>query len=139
MSASPKDQQDDAAERQQSIDELDEPHPEAENEGGTTETTENLPAKRGRGRPKGSKNKKTAANTTDATSAMSAVPRKRGRPPKPKTDQEGEPTPKRPRGRPPKNPRPSAPDGGEEVTVSGEAATEEATKRKPGRPKKTAS
>lgn len=34
MSASPKDQQDDAAERQQSIDELDEPHPEAENEGG---------------------------------------------------------------------------------------------------------
>jgi len=36
MSASPKDQQEEAGERQQSIDELDEPEPqpEAENEGG---------------------------------------------------------------------------------------------------------
>jgi hypothetical protein len=34
MSASPKDQQDEAAEAQQSIDELEETQPEAENEGG---------------------------------------------------------------------------------------------------------
>ncbi|KAF5358279.1 hypothetical protein D9756_001649 [Leucocoprinus leucothites] len=174
MSASPKDQQDEVAEGQQSIDELDEPQPEAEKEGGkqhfsprenaprvdlsrcpfslhvnltecpldvpgTAETTENPPAKRGRGRPKGSKNKKSAANASSATTTTPAVPRKRGRPPKPKAEQDGEPAPKRPRGRPPKNPKPSVTEGGEGTSASGEAAAEPSTKRKPGRPKKTAS
>ncbi|KAJ3561903.1 hypothetical protein NP233_g9910 [Leucocoprinus birnbaumii] len=138
MSASPKDQQDDAADRQ-SIDELDEPQPEVEKEGGTTETTENPPVKRGRGRPKGSKNKKTTASAPGATTTTPSVPRKRGRPPKPKTEQEGEPAPKRPRGRPPKNPKPAATEGGEGAAASGETAAEPSTKRKPGRPKKAAS
>ncbi|KAH9997224.1 hypothetical protein BJV77DRAFT_960186 [Russula vinacea] len=45
------------------------------------------PAKRGRGRPKGSKNKKSAAGTAASTSEVAPAAgekRKRGRPPKPK-------------------------------------------------------
>ncbi|KAF8231293.1 hypothetical protein L208DRAFT_1399110 [Tricholoma matsutake] len=42
------------------------------------------PAKRGRGRPKGSKNKRTAASSSApaAESSTPSIPRKRGRPPK---------------------------------------------------------
>lgn len=138
MSTSPKEPQEEAAERQ-SVDELDEPQQEAENEGGTADASENPPVKRGRGRPKGSKNKKSTSSVTGTSPSTPAVPRKRGRPPKPKTEQEGEPAPKRPRGRPPKNPKPLVPEGGEGENTSGEAAGEPSAKRKPGRPKKTAS
>lgn len=117
MSSSPKEQQEETVERQ-SVDELEEPQQEADNEAGeqpilfnppgafltsilcdgpstnvilfdiqpdvpgTAEATENPPVKRGRGRPKGSKNKKTVSAATGATSTTPAVPRKRGRPPK---------------------------------------------------------
>ncbi|KAI0273689.1 hypothetical protein BC834DRAFT_966177 [Gloeopeniophorella convolvens] len=100
------------------------------------------PAKRGRGRPKGSKNKRPSTGTTG--SASEAAPatgekRKRGRPPKPKNPEEetatGEPPVKRKRGRPPKNPKPApAPED------AGEGGTSEPpVKRKRGRPPKNAS
>ncbi|KAJ7940725.1 hypothetical protein B0H13DRAFT_1849903 [Mycena leptocephala] len=80
--------------------------------------TSDTPVKRGRGRPKGSKNKK--AVPTPAGESSSAPPRKRGRPPKEKKDDDtkddaddddgdDEPTPKRKRGRPPKPAAPADP------------------------------
>ncbi|KAF8478627.1 hypothetical protein DFH94DRAFT_751101 [Russula ochroleuca] len=100
------------------------------------------PAKRGRGRPKGSKNKKNAAGTAASTSEVAPAAgekRKRGRPPKPKNVPEegasGEPPAKRKRGRPPKNPKPTSPPH-EDV---GEGGTSDSpTKRKRGRPPKNA-
>lgn len=62
------------------------------------------PVKRGRGRPKGSKNKPPSTAAPIAESSSSPT-RKRGRPPKEKRE-DGEPTPKRRRGRPRKNPLP---------------------------------
>ncbi|KAJ7109286.1 hypothetical protein C8R44DRAFT_884346 [Mycena epipterygia] len=79
-------------------------------------TDDQQPVKRGRGRPKGSKNKK-AVPTPAGEASSSATPRKRGRPPKEKKDEEKEdesggeeePTPKRKRGRPPKPAVPTDP------------------------------
>ncbi|KAG7452601.1 uncharacterized protein BT62DRAFT_1070351 [Guyanagaster necrorhizus] len=89
------------------------------------------PVKRGRGRPKGSKNKPTSS------SASPAAPRRpRGRPPKEKKeDEQGAESsaPKRGRGRPPKHPRPT--ESGGEGTANDPA--EPPAKRKRGRPKKT--
>lgn len=92
------------------------------------------PPKRGRGRPKGSKNKKPGASTTDAT-GEEAPKRKRGRPPKRKAEDEGaDPPPKRKRGRPPKNPKPDTDEDADHVDAA-EPST--ATKKKrPGRPRK---
>jgi high mobility group AT-hook protein 2 len=110
------------------------------------------PQKRGRGRPKGSKNKKGTAAL--AAPAVPTVPRKRGRPPKvrasglshcclhhncrsdprsvhqEKKDTGEEPPPKRPRGRPPKNPKPPA------GTSTEGADSTPPVKRKRGRPPK---
>ncbi|KAF7343230.1 Pleiotropic drug resistance ABC transporter protein [Mycena venus] len=74
---------------------------------------------RGRGRPKGSKNKR-AVPTAAGEASSSAPPRKRGRPPKEKKDDDDkdaeddgdgdeEPTPKRKRSRPPRPARPADP------------------------------
>ncbi|KAF8189098.1 hypothetical protein K438DRAFT_1832929 [Mycena galopus ATCC 62051] len=79
--------------------------------------TPEAPVKRGRGRPKGSKNKRAAPGAAEASLAP---PRKRGRPPKEKKDDDDkdmeddgdadgddEPPIKRKRGRPPKTRSPS--------------------------------
>ncbi|KAI0306520.1 hypothetical protein B0F90DRAFT_1690546 [Multifurca ochricompacta] len=119
------------------------------------------PAKRGRGRPKGSKNKKNAAGTAASASELASAAgekRKRGRPPKvclclepitliyplifmipqPKNLQEevatGEPPAKRKRGRPPKNPKPIS--AHEDVGQGG--TSDSPVKRKRGRPPKNA-
>ncbi|EAU88458.1 hypothetical protein CC1G_11930 [Coprinopsis cinerea okayama7 len=92
--------------------------------------TSAVPVKRGRGRPKGSKNKKTLGSP--ATPTTPTVPRKRGRPPKEKKDDE-EPRPKRPRGRPPKNPKPEGSTAAPAASASGDGAP---VKRKRGRPPK---
>lgn len=132
MSTSPNDAHEDGAEKQ-SVDELaDANHTAEEAEAGTSTAT---PAKRGRGRPKGSKNKKAGASSSAPDSPTTpSVPRKRGRPPKEKKEDTGEePPPKRPRGRPPKTPKPAA----DEAAASGEAG-ESSTKKKRGRPPKKA-
>ncbi|KAG5353989.1 hypothetical protein E4T56_gene12290 [Termitomyces sp. T112] len=132
MSSSPHDPQDEGDDKQ-NLDELDEPT------GGDTEGDvgmKDAPAKRGRGRPKGSKNKRPGS--TPAASAGTAVtPRKRGRPPKekkPDDEADTEPPTKRKRGRPPKNLKPESGDGAE---ASGEA-TDPSAKKKRGRPSKKA-
>ncbi|RPD66262.1 hypothetical protein L226DRAFT_193346 [Lentinus tigrinus ALCF2SS1-7] len=100
--------------------------------------------KRKRGRPPGSKNKKTIAAEAAAAEAGSSAPpkRPRGRPPKRKSEEEhkaeggepSEPPPKKKRGRPPKNPRP------EPTAGAGEASTSaDPPKRKRGRPRKNSS
>ncbi|KAG6818189.1 hypothetical protein H0H87_000094 [Tephrocybe sp. NHM501043] len=133
MSSSPHDPQDDAEDKQP-VDELDEQH------GGDTEgeaTTKDVPAKRGRGRPKGSKNKRPGSIPAAAAGSSTAAvtPRKRGRPPKEKKpDDEGEPPAKRKRGRPPKNPKP---DAGDSAGGDGDAPDPSA-KKKRGRPSKKA-
>ncbi|KAF8163219.1 hypothetical protein B0H34DRAFT_672269 [Crassisporium funariophilum] len=99
------------------------------NANGTSPTT---PAKRGRGRPKGSKNKKAASTSAAGSPTTPVAGRKRGRPPKEKKEDSGEePPPKRPRGRPPKNPKPIPAEGG----TSAEAG-ESSVKKKRGRPPK---
>lgn len=112
-------------------------------DGDTGEGEEAAPAeqtvKRKRGRPPGSKNKKTLAAEAAGTGASPeapAVPRKRGRPPKrkPEEDPSAEPPVKRKRGRPPK-PKPPPPEDGN-GEPSGESS---APKRKRGRPRKDAS
>ncbi|KAH6918673.1 hypothetical protein BKA70DRAFT_1247888 [Coprinopsis sp. MPI-PUGE-AT-0042] len=125
MSSSPPRDLNDDRDRSPLEDELDQSAP-SNNEPDAGPST--VPVKRGRGRPKGSKNKKGAA--ANAEPAAPAIPRKRGRPPKEKKDDE-EPRPKRPRGRPPKNPRPE----GSSTTV-GASASGDAPKRKRGRPPK---
>jgi len=119
--------------------------PGAEAEGAAESSA--APLKRGRGRPKGSKNKKGAPSVGDASTSAEVPKKKRGRPPKEKKLEEagtdGEPAPKRKRGRPPKNPKPenSKPenppeaDGG--VTSGGEGG-EPSEKKKRGRPPKAA-
>ena len=114
----------DSGERQ-NLDELDEQPGETHDAAQDTQT----PQKRGRGRPKGSRNKTTvleAPSTSTAAAAGSSTTtvKKRGRPPKEKKDDD-EPAPKRQRGRPRKNPKP-------------EDSGEPAPKKKRGRPKKTA-
>ncbi|KAI0079956.1 hypothetical protein K474DRAFT_1673028 [Panus rudis PR-1116 ss-1] len=97
------------------------------------------PGKRGRGRPKGSKNKKTLAKADEPPQPK----RPRGRPRKrPLSPEGGEPKPKRPRGRPRKNPAPPAPEAAQEPTTDegGEAEagpSSEPPKRKRGRPRKS--
>ncbi|KAI0375018.1 hypothetical protein BV20DRAFT_976953 [Pilatotrama ljubarskyi] len=116
--------------------------------------------KRKRGRPPGSKNKKTLekeAATGTAGPSAEAPRRPRGRPPKTLTvyfhnhysqrkpeeekkaegGEPSEPPPKRKRGRPRKNPLPE-PSGGEEGEPSN-AAEAPPAKRKRGRPPKNAS
>ncbi|KAF9532262.1 hypothetical protein CPB83DRAFT_847540 [Crepidotus variabilis] len=127
MSASPNEPLDDALDSH-SVDELAEANNTADD--GEPGSSSAPPAKRGRGRPKGSKNKKTLAAGVDTTSAPT-VPKKRGRPPKEKKADDDEPVAKRPRGRPPKNPRPST----GEAAASGEGG-EPAPKKKRGRPPK---
>jgi len=99
------------------------------------------PAKRGRGRPKGSKNKKSGTSATEAT-GEEAPKRKRGRPPKRKAEDEGvEPPPKRKRGRPPKNPKPETEeeaDHVEPVAAESSTATTTTKKKRAGRPRKVA-
>jgi high mobility group AT-hook protein 2 len=127
------------------------------------------PPKRGRGRPKGSKNKKPSSSSAAVPTATGAITpegsagRKRGRPPKvpiyyyyyhfipplytsftylslpflkeKKADDsatDAEPTQKRKRGRPPKNPKP---DMGGDGGANGDAV-DSGTKRKRGRPPK---
>ncbi|KIM80745.1 hypothetical protein PILCRDRAFT_822010 [Piloderma croceum F 1598] len=107
-----------------------------EAEDGAGETS-GAPVKRGRGRPKGSKNKKGSTFAADV-SATDAPKKKRGRPPKEKKPEEvgtdGEPAPKRKRGRPPKNPKPE----GEADATSGAEGGEPSEKKKRGRPPKSA-
>ncbi|KAH9966724.1 hypothetical protein BC827DRAFT_1153087 [Russula dissimulans] len=115
------------------------------------------PPKRGRGRPKGSKNKKSAAGTAASTSEdapAAGEKRKRGRPPKacspellfppfylpqpspksvPEEGPSGEPPLKRKRGRPPKT-KPTSP----REDVGEGAASDTPVKRKRGRPPKNA-
>ncbi|KAI0256758.1 hypothetical protein BJV78DRAFT_1150697 [Lactifluus subvellereus] len=138
-------------------DELDEGAQHAGNSDTGLATT---PAKRGRGRPKGSKNKKSAAGTAASTSEVAPAAgekRRRGRPPKvclepiasgfpfsplvivqPKNPQEetatGEPPAKRKRGRPPKTPKPVPPHD----DVAEGATSDPPPKRKRGRPPKNA-
>ncbi|KAF9005567.1 hypothetical protein BDQ17DRAFT_1325089 [Cyathus striatus] len=126
MSSSPREPQEEGAEKT-AVDELDEPQSSGDAEAGPSTAA---PQKRGRGRPKGSKNKKSADGAT-SNDAPTQPARKRGRPPKEKKDDSGEePAPKRPRGRPRKNPKPEAATG-----EGGDGA--ETPKRKRGRPKKT--
>ncbi|KAG6903207.1 hypothetical protein C0995_002750 [Termitomyces sp. Mi166 len=134
MSSSPREPQDEGDDKQ-NHDELDEPT------GGDTEgdvAVLDAPAKRGRGRPKGSKNKRPGSTpAVTAGSSAAAAPRKRGRPPKekkPDDEAETDPPAKRKRGRPPKNPKPETEDG---AGASGEA-TELGAKKKRGRPSKKA-
>ncbi|KAG8936572.1 hypothetical protein FRC03_004860 [Tulasnella sp. 419] len=94
------------------------------------------PVKRPRGRPKGSTNKakkqKLDPNGTGVTDATPPVPKKRGRPPKPRSPEElaaqaaKAAMPKRPRGRP-RKPRPLEDPAAEGIV------------KKRGRPKKTSS
>jgi len=127
----------DAAAEGKALDELEENGQAVvgEAEGGAAETSE-TPVKRGRGRPKGSKNKKGSALAGDA--AADAPKKKRGRPPKEKKPDEvgtdGEPAPKRKRGRPPKNPKPE----GDAGATSGGEGGESSEKKKRGRPPKSA-
>ncbi|KAF8997766.1 hypothetical protein BDQ17DRAFT_1329222 [Cyathus striatus] len=102
----------------QTVDELDEPlNLSDEFEAGPSTSLQ----KRGRGRPKGSKNKKSV-DTIDVKPA-----RKRGRPPKEKTDDTREELlVKRPRGRPRKNPKPEA-----ETAEGGDKETQKKRGRKP--------
>ncbi|KAI0006084.1 hypothetical protein BJV74DRAFT_802082 [Russula compacta] len=124
----------------------DQNHPDELEKGGQPAGNSNTglaptPGKRSRGRPKGSKNKKSAAGVAATTSEVAPAAgekRKRGRPPKPKNVPEegvsGEPPAKRKRGRPPKNPKPSSPhDEGDE-----EGTSDSPAKRKRGRPPKNA-
>ncbi|KAF8797943.1 hypothetical protein BYT27DRAFT_7228555 [Phlegmacium glaucopus] len=146
MSTSPNDPQDEGADKQ-SLDELEDTNHVVGTDAGPSPTT---PAKRGRGRPKGSKNKKATSSPAAEGSSIPTGQRKRGRPPKvsknaiintsfrfpsehphEKKEDNGEtPPPKRPRGRPPKNPKPPATEG-----TSGEAG-EPSVKKKRGRPPK---
>ncbi|KAF8969991.1 hypothetical protein BDZ97DRAFT_178142 [Flammula alnicola] len=131
MSTSPKEAHDENVDKQ-SVDELADPnHATDDAEPGASNAT---PAKRGRGRPKGSKNKKAGASSSAPDSPTTpTVQRKRGRPPKEKKEDAGEEPPaKRPRGRPPK-PKPAA----GEATNSGDTG-ESSTKKKRGRPPKKA-
>ncbi|CAA7271784.1 unnamed protein product [Cyclocybe aegerita] len=131
MSTPPNDAQDDAVDKQSPVDELAEPNHTADDAEAGTSTA--APVKRGRGRPKGSKNKKAGTSSAADSPTTPTVPRKRGRPPKEKKEEpEGEPTPKRPRGRPPKNPKPAPPAEGAATTTEGG----EAPKKKRGRPPK---
>ncbi|KAH9842649.1 uncharacterized protein C8Q71DRAFT_733763 [Rhodofomes roseus] len=130
---------------------------ELEDNGGEPETAEveasaesAQPAKRGRGRPRGSKNKKTiaaeaaraAGSSTAGGSSDPPVKRPRGRPRKRPAEDEApsEPKPKRKRGRPPKNKPAEAPAEAEGDEGEPEAAApSEPPKKKRGRPPKNAS
>ncbi|KAG8217827.1 hypothetical protein J3R82DRAFT_5992 [Butyriboletus roseoflavus] len=98
------------------------------------------PAKRGRGRPKGSKNKKSGAvSATTAPSDGTPVRKKRGRPPKEKKpdDSGEEPPAKRRRGRPRKEQKPEeAPTVATSAATTGEGLGETSVKKKRGRPPK---
>ncbi|KAG6878697.1 hypothetical protein C0993_011512 [Termitomyces sp. T159_Od127] len=132
MSSSTQDPQDEGDEKQ-NVDELE------ETTGGNNESdaavADALP-KRGRGRPKGSKNKRPGMTPAATAGSSTAVtPRKRGRPPKekkPEGEADAEPPAKRKRGRPPKIPKSET---GDDAGGSGEA-TESSAKKKRGRPKK---
>ncbi|EGN95409.1 hypothetical protein SERLA73DRAFT_186384 [Serpula lacrymans var. lacrymans S7.3] len=102
MSASP--QQEAVADNK--FDDLDErEQPTADETEGAGEVSDAAPVKRGRGRPKGSRNKKSGGSTAPGASSEAGVKRKRGRPPKERKANESgeeEPVTKRKRGRPPK-------------------------------------
>ncbi|KAG6890457.1 hypothetical protein C0992_001504 [Termitomyces sp. T32_za158] len=131
MSSSTQDPQDEGDDKR-NLDELEEPT------GGNNETdvaVKDAPTKRGRGRPKGSKNKRPGM--TGVGTSTAGPPRKRGRPPKekkPEDEADTEPPAKRKRGRPPKNLKSET---GDDAGGSGEA-TESSAKKKRGRPKKAA-
>ena len=103
MSTSPQDQQDEGV----ALDELDDANHAVDNDGGTSlslytsyfslpsfldvhriiafpclDASPTTPVKRGRGRPKGSKNKKATSSSAAEGSSAPAGQRKRGRPPK---------------------------------------------------------
>ncbi|PPQ86843.1 hypothetical protein CVT25_012562 [Psilocybe cyanescens] len=133
MSTPPNDAQDEGLDKQ-SVDELAETnHATDDAEPGTSTASA---VKRGRGRPKGSKNKKSGTSSAGPESPTTpTVQRKRGRPPKEKKEDTGEePPPKRPRGRPPKNPKPAS----GEATTSADVAGDSSAKKKRGRPSKKA-
>jgi len=111
--------------------------------------------KRGRGRPKGSKNKKSIAALAADASGESQKPKKRGRPPKvrfllhpltrndrgaycslpqEKKDDGEEPAPKRRRGRPPKNPKPDSSSSAAAGTTSADAGPSSAPAPEPVSP-----
>ncbi|KAI0705823.1 hypothetical protein BC835DRAFT_1409889 [Cytidiella melzeri] len=134
------------------LDELDEAAVEAD-----TVVPAAEPVKRKRGRPPGSKNKKTLAaqaatagtSTGAGTSGETPVKRGRGRPPKRKSEEgaattattaDGEPPQKRKRGRPPKA-KPAAPpeDASGDDAAEDDGADEAAPKKKRGRTRKDAS
>lgn len=133
---------------------------------GAAETGE-APVKRGRGRPKGSKNKKGLGDA--AAPAPDTPKKKRGRPPKvgrflnyppahhrphdlayqsilfptlqeKKPEEDGEPAPKKKRGRPPKNPKPEVEveAGATSGGEGGGEGGESSEKKKRGRPPKSA-
>ncbi|KAG5653966.1 hypothetical protein H0H81_008834 [Sphagnurus paluster] len=137
MSSSPREAHEEPEDKN-NLDEVDE-LPGGDTEGEAAPKDGDVPVKRGRGRPKGSKNKRPGAAPAvpAAGSSSAATPRKRGRPPKEKRDDDGETEPpvKRKRGRPPKNPKPEVADGG---ATSGHAP-EPAVKKKRGRPSKKTS
>jgi len=123
------------------------------------------PPKRGRGRPKGSKNKKSGTSAAEAT-GEEAPKRKRGRPPKVRNhsyllhltrsafssflphllshtraqrkaeDEAVNPPPKRKRGRPPKNPKAETDEDADHVEPAAESSTTTTKKKKAGRPRK---
>ncbi|VDB82802.1 unnamed protein product [Peniophora sp. CBMAI 1063] len=141
---SPSPSSDEVEESAQAVDQLEEGVGESAIPPAPAPVAGGAPVKRPRGRPKGSKNKKTlekeaaqaAAIASGDPAAIAAAeqatsaPKKRGRPPKVKTD-DGEPAPKKKRGRPPKTKPEDAEEGGDEAA--------EPEKKKRGRPPKSAS
>ncbi|KAF8447587.1 hypothetical protein L210DRAFT_3526789, partial [Boletus edulis BED1] len=132
--------QEDSADRyDEDIEEND--RPAAEEVEAATAPKDALPAKRGRGRPKGSKNKKSgAASATAGPSEGAPVKKKRGRPPKEKKpDDSGaeEPPAKRRRGRPRKEQKSQQTiTAGTSATATGDGSGESIVKKKRGRPPK---
>jgi len=109
---------------------------------GETATADEAKPKRGRGRPKGSKNKpRSGGEPASSSSAAPETKRKRGRPPKEKPagvtgepGEEEERPAKRPRGRPRKNPVPETANDGEGETA--DSAGPSTPKKRAGRPSK---
>jgi len=137
MSASP--QQEDPGDRyDEDIEENDQPN--AEEVEAVTTPKDAQPAKRGRGRPKGSKNKKSgAASATTGPSEGVQVKKKRGRPPKEKKPDDlsaEEPPAKRRRGRPRKEQKPQEPTTAATSATATDGLGESSVKKKRGRPPK---